>query len=99
EELAGAARLEAFGGQSLENLGKREPDGGAVFDGRNLDGRVRRSAGSRGGLGLCGVQRAVKARVEVAIWFVAQGGRLALAAIGLDVTALHVAHVGVSFRF
>jgi hypothetical protein len=37
--------------------------------------------------------------VEVAIWFVAQGGRLALAAIGLDVTALHVAHVGVSFRF
>jgi hypothetical protein len=40
----------------------------------------------------------VKAHVEVAIWFLAQGGGLALAAVGLDVAALHVAHAGFSFR-
>jgi len=79
EEEPCAAGVDGVGGELGENLGERELDGAAVFDGR--DDEVARPGvgrGGRGGLAQVGV--------EVAERLLAQGGRVAAGSAGHDVT-------------
>jgi hypothetical protein len=78
EEEPGAARIEFGGAERVEHIGECELDGAAVFE----DGKLERLVG---GLGLLG-GATVDACVEVAKLLAAQGRRIALVAVGHDVT-------------
>jgi hypothetical protein len=78
KEEPGAARIELTGAEAVEDLGEGELDGAAVFE----DGKLERLVG-----GLAFLSGAtVHARVEVAKLLAAQGRRIALVAVGHDVT-------------
>lgn len=84
EEQAGAAGVEVVGGDAFEDLAEGELDAGAVGDLAGGEG-VGAEAGLAGGGVLDGATGGV---VVVAEGFVAEAGRAATAAVGVDVAAL-----------
>jgi hypothetical protein len=91
EEQAGAAGVDLAGGNAVEDLLKGLLEGGAVFEGRELEGGA---ADAGGGLAVL--------VVVVAKIFSAEGGTSATVAAGEDVAALEALdfdglHRGVSW--
>ena len=82
EELAGAARIDARGGERVENMGERDLDGVAIFQSRNKWRLFRRGLATRG--------EVVKAIVEKTIGPVFEGDRLTLSSVRHNVATFVV---------